>query len=131
MRMPGRRLLLAFLIGWLAGTAFAAGRDDPKKEKQAVRPYALIFGNVFDPAGRLFTGAEVEIRREGERKARWETRSDSRGEFAVRLPAGPARYIITLRAKGFAEEVRTVAVENEERIDLSFRLQPAGAGGER
>lgn len=71
----------------------------------------------------------MKIRREGERKPRWETRSDVRGEFAVRLPAGPAKYVIRLRAKGFAEEMRTIAVENDERIDLSFRLQPAGPGG--
>ena len=126
-----RGLLLAFLIGWLAGARCAVGTDEPTEKKQALRPYALIFGNVFDAGGRLFMGAEVKIQREGERKSRWETRSDSRGEFAVRLPAGRARYTIALRAKGFADEVRTVAVENEERIDLSFRLQPARAGGER
>ena len=130
LRQAAHWLLLAIVMSALSITAIAARKDQAAK-KPSAPAYALIFGNVFDPGDRLFAGAEVKIRRENERRPRWETRSDARGEFAVRLPAGPGRYVLTLRAKGYADELKTFAVENDERIDLSFRLRPATSGGER
>lgn len=128
--MSERRRRGWFVATVLLGSLLALpGRSQERPQQKAtVAPYALIFGNVFDPAGRAFVGATVEIRREKERKPRWKTRSDARGEFAVRLPAGAARYVLTLRAKGYAEEVRTITVVNEERLDLVFNLQPASGG---
>lgn len=128
MRRSLGRLLLALLFCGTLTASSPARSQEAAQKKSSVPPYALIFGNVFDPAGRLFAGAEVQVRRENETKPRWRAQSDARGEFAVRLPAAAARYVVRVRAKGFAEEVQTVTVSNDERVDLSFRLQPASGG---
>jgi len=48
-------------------------------------------------------GAELRIRRSAEKKFRWQTVSNSRGDFAVRVKMG-ADYEVIVRAKGFAEQ---------------------------
>lgn len=125
-----RALVFVGFVALLAASHLLAQGDRRAPKKSSVPPYALIFGNVFDPAGQCYAGASVEVRRDSERKARWRTQSDARGEFGVRLPAGAGRYVLTLRARGFAEEVRTVTIADDERVDLLFHLQPL-AGGKR
>jgi len=64
----------------------------------------------------------------GEKKFRWESYTNSRGEFAVRVPQG-SNYEMVIQAKGFAEQTRTVdakAGENEE--SMVFRMQPTSGG---
>ena len=51
--------------------------------------------------------------------------SDSRGEYAFRVPAQPSRYTIKVRRKGFLGQDKPVEVKGDERIDLIFRLEPA------
>ena len=80
-------LLVSLLLASLAPAA-SPPRDDPKK------PYALLFGTVYAPDDRPAYGVKVKIRRAGEKKARWELVSDRRGEFAQRLPAGAADYVV-------------------------------------
>lgn len=94
-------------------------------------PYALIFGTVFDPDGRVVYGVRVKIRRASEKKARWELYSDHSGEFAQRLPAGKADYIVWADVKDYklpsgkhlksGTEV-TVHIENDERADIGLHL---------
>jgi hypothetical protein len=50
--------------------------------------------------------------------------SDARGEFAVRLPAVPMSYTVTVKAAGFREQEKQVAISGEERVDVFFRLEP-------
>jgi len=99
----------------------------PPKEK----PYALIFGTVVDPDGRGVYGVRVKIRPANQKKARWELYSDHRGEFAQRVPAGKADYVIWPDLKGYkpppgkhlkpGTEV-TVHIENAERSDIGLHL---------
>ncbi len=88
----------------------------------------LIIGTVFNEKALSFPGVQVRIRRGGEQKFHWDTYTNSRGDFAVRVPQG-SRYEIVVYVKGFAEQMRTVdtrAGDNQER--LSFRMEPAAGG---
>src|SRR5271170_4968840 len=85
-------LCLAFLAA--AGGARGAVPGKPK-------PYALIFGTVWDPDGHPLYGVKVKIRRADEKKARWELYSNHTGEFAQRLPVAKADYIVWADLKGY------------------------------
>jgi hypothetical protein len=103
------------------GAAVFPGRAE-KKPKHP--PYALIFGTVWSPEQRPVHGIKVKIRRAEEKKARWELVSDRRGEFAQRVPAGAAEYVVwaeTRGHKGPKPEVK-VRIENDERQDISLHL---------
>ena len=113
-------LLVSALAGLLpAEPAAAPPREDPKK------PYALIFGTVYAPDDRPAYGVKVKIRRAAEKKGRWELYSDRRGEFAQRLPAGRADYVVWADLKGKKDrppaEVK-VHIENDERVDITLHL---------
>ena len=97
------------------------------------KPYALIYGTVWDPDGHPLYGVTVKIRRAEEKKARWEVYSNHTGEFAQRVPVGKADYIVWADVKGYklpsgkklkpGSEV-TVHIDNDERAGhrSSFRL---------
>ena len=96
------------------------------------KPYALIFGTVWDPDGRPVPGVKVKVRRADEKKFRWEMVSDRRGEFAQRVPAGKADYVVTTDIKGLKSPEGkhlqpvadvTVHVEDEERADIGVHLK--------
>jgi len=122
--MASVALPLALLVVLVASGPVAAR---PSKEK----PTALIFGTVWDPDSRPVYGVKVKIRRADEKKYRWELYSDHRGEFAQRVPAGKADYVITADLKGLKSppgkhlqpvpEV-TIHIEDEERADVGLHL---------
>jgi len=102
------------------------GKTDKKKYSHAND--FLIRGTVFTDKALSFPGVQLRIRRVGEKKFRWESYTNSRGEFAVRVPQG-SNYEMVIRAKGFAEQSRAVngkAGENEE--SMVFRMQPTAGG---
>ncbi len=93
--------------------------------------YALIFGTVWGPDDHPVYGIKVEIHRAPGKKPHWELYSDHSGEFAQRVPAGEADYIITADLKGVKtkdgqpvhlQEPVTVHVEYDERVDMSLHL---------
>ncbi len=130
----------AALLG-LAGLALAAGAsrsaatrltpgsaaDDAQSKKGAHENDFLLFATVFTEKGLALPGAEVRVRRAGERKPRWEARSDRRGECAVRVPRG-GEYKMSVSAKGYQEQTRKIDARTGSRGDLVFRLQPASGG---
>jgi Carboxypeptidase regulatory-like domain len=86
----------------------------------------LIRGTVFTEEGLALPGAQMRIRRTAEKKPHWETVSNSRGDFAVRVKMGTA-YEVTVRAKGFQEQTLPVNAATGDRFkDLVFRLQREG-----
>jgi hypothetical protein len=127
-----RNLLLGSLLSLLcatsAGAAGSGSSPDPKHDK----PYALIFGTVWGPDARPVYGVKIRIRRESEKKPRWELYSDHSGEFAQRVPAAKADYVIWADLKGYkspsglqvrqSEEV-TVHVEYDEKVDTGVHLK--------
>jgi hypothetical protein len=125
-RFPACALSLVFLGVALLSPFGAAGGERPK-----AKPYAVIFGTVWDPDGHPVYGVKVKIRRADEKKTRWELYSDHMGEFAQRLPAGAADYVISADLKGFksppGRHLRpgndvTVHIDNEERADTGLHL---------
>ena len=113
-------LLLAALLAPLSlQPAAATPRDDPHK------PYALLAGTVWAPDDRPAYGVKVKIRRAQDKKARWELYSDHHGEFAQRLPAGSADYVVWADVKGPKDRPQPEAkvhIENDERVDISLHL---------
>ena len=114
----GRLLVLLSLVLLAAAPAVLAS------EKRAEKPYALIFGTVYAPDQRPAYGVRVRIRRADHKQAQWETYSDHQGEFAQRVPAGAADYIVWAEPKDKHVPMvqANVHVQNDERVDISLHL---------
>jgi hypothetical protein len=120
--------LLCILPGLCVPPLARANDDLGKKEK----PYALIFGTVWGPDERPVYGVRVLIRRSDKKKPQWELISNHMGEFAQRVPAGKADYIIWADLKGYKPldgrqlspgDEATVHVDYEERVDTGLHLK--------
>ncbi len=82
----------------------------------------LVRGTVFTAEGLALPGAELRIRRSTEKKFRWDSETNSRGNFAVRVKMG-SDYEVIVRAKGFREQSLPVNAKTGERFkDLVFRM---------
>ena len=100
--------------------------DKAQKQKYSHANDFLIIGTVFDPKGFAFPGVELRIRRSNEKKYRWDTYTNSRGEFAVRVPQG-ADYEMVIRAKGFADQTRARdAKTGVSEARIVFHMESAG-----
>jgi hypothetical protein len=76
---------------------------------------------------------KVKIRRADQKKAHWELFSDHHGEFAQRVPVGPADYLVWADLKGYKspggkqlhlEREVKVHIDNDEREDTGVHLIP-------
>jgi len=118
-------VLGTILLASLPGYSTRVSAEDLRKH------YALIFGTVWGPDNRPVYGVKVLIRRSDQKKPKWELYSNRTGEFAQRVPAGRADYIIQTDAKSVkaisgnklhpGSEV-TVHIVAEERIDIGLHL---------
>jgi hypothetical protein len=79
----GLKIALVLLIACLLSSAVAQKQD-------LRRHYALIFGTAYGPDDRPLYAAKVKVYQAGKRHPKWELTSDHRGEFAQRVPPGPA-----------------------------------------
>ena len=118
--MIGARGAIA-LLGVLFLTASWAGSS----EKKAVRneSYSILAGTVFRPPGFALAGAEVTLKPEKGKVQR--AFSNTRGEFAFRVPSKFASYTVRVKAEGFEVGEKTTEIGIDQRIDLAFELQPA------
>ena len=107
---------------WLS---LAAPGGWAEKKKSKVVPQAIVAGSVFHENGFLLRGARVVVWSAEHPKDKKETTTDLQGEFAVRVPAGKARYNVEVSAEGFTPERKAVEIAGDERVDLTFRLVPA------
>jgi hypothetical protein len=102
--------------------------NKPAKKKYSHANDFLIRGTVFTDQALSFPGVQLRIRRAGEKKFRWESYTNSRGEFAVRVPQG-SDYEMVVRVKGFAEQTRTIDTKTGENGEgMVFRMQPTAGG---
>ncbi len=111
--------MLALFATLLLGLVPAAAAEQSRKS--AHEKDFLLFGTVFNEQGFALPGAQVRVHRAGERKVRWEARSDRRGEFAVRVPRG-GEYEMSVAAAGYQEQTHKIDARTGDREDLIFRL---------
>ena len=101
-----------------------AGSSSSNAKKREI-PSFLIIGTVFNEKALSFPGVQVRIRRSGEKKFLYETYTDSRGEFAVRVPPGYDYEVVT-HVKKYEDQTRSVDSKVDVRQQLSIKLQPRG-----
>ena len=118
-------LLVLFGLAGAALTSAAAGGGVPTQTGSHAHDF-LIFATVFTDRGFALPGARVRVRREDERKFRWEAMSDSRGELGIRVQQG-AEYEMTIEAKGFKSQTRKIDARDGDREDVTLQMElPAG-----
>jgi len=123
-------LIVLLVAACLSPSSPVAAAPGPKKLKPN-DPYALIFGTVWGPDNRPVYGIKVKVRQLPRKKADWELYSDHAGEFALRVAAGKADYVVSADLKGvktvdghplhLAQEV-DVHIDNDERVDIGLHL---------
>jgi hypothetical protein len=105
----------------------------PQQKHYSHKDDFLIRGTVFDDRALSLPGAELRIHRTSEKKFRWETYTNLRGEFAVRVPQG-SHYELIVRAKGFAEQKKTVDATGGPGVEvvvLRMELSPENKAKEK
>ena len=109
-----------------AGTQPApSDSSSSRKSKHSHADDLVIRGTVFNERGLALQGVKLRIRRSDQKKSRWETYTNSRGEFAVRVPKGPD-YEIAAESKGFAKQSQAINGQSEESVVL--HMQPVTGG---
>jgi hypothetical protein len=117
-------MLIASLVLLAAALLPAAAAA---KKKPALDVYAVISGSVFQESGFALPDADITLVAESPSGAsgkaeKMEAVSDARGEFVVRVPPGPAHYTVVVAAKGYQSLRKSVAVEGQERVEVTFQL---------
>ncbi len=128
--------LLSVCLLLLLATEFPAlgARKKDKIPDTAASP-AILGGTVFGGAGFAIRGAEVLVTRTDASgappagKNQWKVASDARGEFFLRLAAGPAKYNVGVRAPGLKPQEKQISFTADERLELNFLLEPATGSG--
>ena len=124
-------LIVLFLPAMLTPARSATGIPATPPQLKPDQPYALIFGTVWGPDDRPLYGVKVKIRRAQDKKPKWELYSNHTGEFAQRIQAGKADYVVWADLKDFKSTegkpwhlVREIPVhvENDERVDIGLHL---------
>jgi hypothetical protein len=113
-RRHGARALLFLAALALSALLTLSAADKPPQAR------AVVAGSVFDSNGRSLPGCTVMVVSESDPKQKQKALTDRRGEFAVRVPIG--RYTISVTAKGFQTQQRTVQVEEGEKSNATFLL---------
>jgi Carboxypeptidase regulatory-like domain len=111
-----------------AGTVTQPAPSESSSARKSKRSHAddlVIRGTVFNDRGLALPGVKLRIHRSDQKKSRWETYSNSRGEFAVRVPKGPD-YEIAAESKGFAKQSQAINGQSEENVVL--HMQPVSGG---
>jgi hypothetical protein len=88
----------------------------------------LIIGTVFSDKALAFPGVRLRVRRAREKKFHWEAYTNSRGEFAIRVPQG-SEYEMVIVAKGFLDQTKVISAKSGISEDnVVFQMQPATGG---
>jgi hypothetical protein len=114
-------LVLSILLA--AAASALAARDHENKHAHDF----LIYVTVFTDQGLSLPGATVRVRRTSEKKWRWDSVSDVRGEFAIRVPEGD-QYEMVIQAKGFQPMTREIDAREGNRDDLRLQMVPLPKG---
>jgi len=97
------------------------------KTNNKIPPF-VILGTVFDGKAMAYPGVQVRVRLKGDKKFKWDTYTNSRGEFAVRVPEGPD-YEVFVHMKHFQDVSEFVSAKGGVvQQQLSIRMQPVSQG---
>jgi hypothetical protein len=92
-----------------------------KKSKHV--PGYLIIGTIWTEKAMAYPNVKVQVRRENEKRFKWETYTNSRGEFAIRVPDGQ-EYEVVVKEKNYKEySLKLNANNGEMEQRLSVRLE--------
>ena len=121
------RLIAAAVVLW-GLIPLPGAQPNATQAKPGQASYAVVAGTVFQDDGRMLRGAQVTLKPDPESGSPPKGRpltaaTDRRGEFAFRLPAGPMRYNVSVKALGFRAQEKVVSVSGDERVDVFFRLE--------
>jgi hypothetical protein len=98
------------------------------KSKRRHADELLLRGTVFNERGLAMREVKLRIRRANEKKSRWETYTNSRGEFAIRVPPG-SDYEMQAESKGFEKQTRAISSKDSSGDEkIIFHLEPAKGG---
>ena len=113
------RLRRSKLVAALLSCAFLLGAADRNDT-----PHAVVAGTVFRESGFSLPGAAVTLAlKDAPKKAKkLQSVSDSRGEFAFRVPPGAATYVVKASLKGFQSIEKEASVSGEERVEVTLVL---------
>ena len=89
---------------------------------QATEPRALLFGTVFQGSYLALPGAKVVAYNEANRRKKYRTVTNYRGEYRIRVPAGDGTYVISATASGFVGASRTAKVYGIEKTTANLIL---------
>lgn len=122
-RMLTRRAVIgASLLVLLSGLS----AEEPRR-------YSVIAGTVFREPGFALPGASVTLEQlppaaPAEKPKKLpkplKTTTDSRGEYAFRMPANEHRFRLSASARGMTTESKEAAAAPGVRIDVFFELKP-------
>ena len=113
-----------------------AGKETTVKTIQLLKAKksSLIRGAVFDANGQSLAGVRIKLVRirteeDAKNKNGFESLSrdyvsNSRGEFAFRLPSVRARYRLTATLDGYKPDTKEVDVSESEAVPVAFSLEP-------
>lgn len=114
----------------LAIFLFAALLPAAEKKNKTGESYSVVAGTVFREPGLALPGVEVTLTPAAEDNAEKPSRkvkklsfmTNTRGEFAFRLPSGKSRYTVAAVLKGFKTQKKNVETGPDERVDVTFTL---------
>jgi hypothetical protein len=120
------RLTIAVAVFLCFAGAALSSPPEPAGAQSASGSHAhdfVIFTTVFSDKGFALFGARARVRREEDKKFKWEAVSDHQGELAIRVPRG-AEYEMTVEARGFKAETRKIDTREDNRAELTVRMEP-------
>ena len=124
-RRSGTSLALLLLAACVLPAAAA-------KKKTVPESYGLVAGTVFQESGYALPNAEVTLipappsdgASAPQKLKTLQAVTSARGEFSFRVPPVPMHYILKVVAKGWQPAEKSVAIQGEGRVDVTFQLQP-------
>ena len=98
--------------------------DAGKKKEKPGDAYSVVAGTVFREPGYALPDADVTLAAAGESGApkgkKLQFSTNTRGEFAFRIPSVAGRYVVSVSAKGYEKQQKIVEVQPSERVDVTF-----------
>jgi len=125
LSVAGQTMLVC--IGLCGLVILVSGANRVAKEKES-EPFALLVGSCFHGEGFSLPGARIRVEiqpEEGKHSQvkKWQTISDTRGEFALRLPAGRHSFLIKASREGFTPLEKTVSFVQDERQNVILKFE--------